>query len=313
MPRASAISLPSSSGRTLASSSCCGEPVDALLEVVVGAGPAAAALRALRVVQSDAGQPVQPGQQRPGVGDVAAHGGVGPLPVAVAVEAQVQLDEPGDLLGRVLVEAQRLEPLARELGADELVVVEARRRRRPRSAGSRGLPMSWSSAARRSTRSGPGHRLGRPVGTDPRGRWPARGRSASARRRPCGGGARRARGAGPAARAGTTSARPVSTSSVSPSRGRGDSSSLVNSSRTRSAETIESVPARSVIGGTHLGRDVEAELRGETRRPHHPQRVVGEGLLRARPACVSRRCDEVGEPAVDVDELEARAAGSPSR
>ena len=38
-------------------------------------------------------------------------------------------------------------------------------------------------------------------------------------------------------------------------------------------------------GGDHLGCDDEAELRGEPRRPQHPQRVVGEGVLgRARRA-----------------------------
>ena len=55
----------------------------------------------------------------------------------------------------------------------------------------------------------------------------------------------------------------------------------------------------------HRRRDVEAELGGEARRPHHPQRVVGEGLLgggrRHQPPV-----DEVVEAAVHVDELEAR-------
>ena len=40
-----------------------------------------------------AGELVQPRAAVAGVADVAAHGGVGPLAVAVAVEAQVQLDQ----------------------------------------------------------------------------------------------------------------------------------------------------------------------------------------------------------------------------
>ena len=80
---------------------------------------------------------------------------------------------------------------------------------------------------------------------------------------------------------------------------------MLNSSRTRSAEMISSVAGALGHRGPHLRRDVEAELRGEARGPHHPQRVVGEGLLgggrRHEPAG-----DEVVEPAVHVDELEAR-------
>ena len=49
-----------------------------------------------------AGQLVQPGQQRTGVGDVAAHRRVGPLAPAVPVEAQVQRDQLGDVGDDVL-------------------------------------------------------------------------------------------------------------------------------------------------------------------------------------------------------------------
>ena len=63
-------------------------------------------------------------EQRPGVGDVAAHGGVAPPGVPIAVEAQVQLDEPRDVVDRLLVEAQGGEPLPRQARADHLVVME---------------------------------------------------------------------------------------------------------------------------------------------------------------------------------------------
>ena len=51
--------------------------------------------------------------------------------------------------------------------------------------------------------------------------------------------------------------------------------------------------------------DLEAELRGEPRRPHHPQRVVGEGLLR-EPRRPQDAMGEVDHPAVRVDELPGR-------
>ena len=117
------ISLPSRSGRIASRSSCGRSSGDPLLQRVVGGRQRGRlALVAGRAVGAD--QLVQPGQQRPGVGDVAAHRGVGPLAAAVAVEAQVQEDQPGDVLDEVLRVPQRLQPLARQLGADHLVVVE---------------------------------------------------------------------------------------------------------------------------------------------------------------------------------------------
>ncbi len=114
------------------------------------------ALRRLRVVQSARVSLCSRGEQRAGVADVAAHGGVGPLPVPVAVEAQVQLDQPGHLLDGLPVEAQRLHPLA----AASLAPTTSWWWKLTPPPGSnrrvRGLPMSCSSAARRSTRSGPG-------------------------------------------------------------------------------------------------------------------------------------------------------------
>ena len=67
---------------------------DAPLELV-HAAPRARARAALRVVQSRPGQLVEPVEQRPGVAHVAAHGPVGPAQ-PVGVEAQVELDQPGD-------------------------------------------------------------------------------------------------------------------------------------------------------------------------------------------------------------------------
>ena len=58
------------------------------------------------------------------VAHVAAHRRIGPLGVAVAVEAHVQLDQAGDRRDRVVVEAQRLHALLHDLGAHGLVVAE---------------------------------------------------------------------------------------------------------------------------------------------------------------------------------------------
>src|SRR5690606_20892034 len=97
---------------------------DAGLEVVVAARQALG----LAHVTGGAVRPgelVQPAEQRAGVVDVAAHRRVGPHPGAVAVEAQVQLDQAGDRLHGLLVEAQRTQPRPGHLGTDDLVVVEA--------------------------------------------------------------------------------------------------------------------------------------------------------------------------------------------
>ena len=120
------IWLPSRSGRMEASSSCLREPRDALLEVVVGpAEPLGLAPVAGRAVGP--GQHVQPGELVAGVADVAADGGVGPLPGAVAVEAQVQLDQLGHGVDQVAGELQGLHPLPGQLRADHVVVVEGHR------------------------------------------------------------------------------------------------------------------------------------------------------------------------------------------
>ena len=118
------IWLPSRSGRMEASSSASASSAMRRLEVVVGAaqrcGLARVAGGAVR-----ARQLVQLGQLVPGVAHVAAHRRVGPLAAAVAVEAQVQLDQRGDLVDDGLRVAQGRQSPAGQLGPDHLVVVEA--------------------------------------------------------------------------------------------------------------------------------------------------------------------------------------------
>ena len=93
------------------------------LELVVGALQSKRLLlvagRAVR-----AGQDVEPLELIAGVADVATHGRVGPLTGSVAVEPQVQLDELGHLVDQVVAVAECAHPLAYELGADDVVMVE---------------------------------------------------------------------------------------------------------------------------------------------------------------------------------------------
>ena len=118
------IALPSRSGRTLARSSAASIRAMRLLEVVVGAlqrlpstGIAGGAVGAHQLVQ--------PRQQLTGVGDVPADGGIGPGTGAVAVEPQMQEGQRGDVVDQRLRQPQRAQPLADQLRADHLVVVEA--------------------------------------------------------------------------------------------------------------------------------------------------------------------------------------------
>ena len=267
-----------------------------------------AALRLLRVVQSGAGEPVQALQQRPGVRDVAADGRVGPRAVAVPVEPQVQLDEPRDVLDRVLVEPQRLQPLRGRAWRRPPRGGGSSRRRRPRTGGSPAC--RCRAAARRAAAPGPG-RAPAPSGRSP-ARSPGRAPSASARRRPCAGGARRSRAAAPAARAARASASPVSTSSSSPARG---SSARAAACRARLHPLGRD--DRDPLGhrrhrGHVLGADLEAELGGEPRGAHHPQRVVVERPLR-RDRGPQHAAQQVGQPAERVDEGQLRQRARPSR
>ena len=103
----------------------------------------------------------------------------------------------------------------------------------------------------------PDDQVGGATRAAPPARWPAPARSASARRRPCGGGARRAPGSAPAARA--ASARPgrCRPAAAGPRRGASLIISLSSSSRTRSAETISRRAAISVIAATTSGAAVK--------------------------------------------------------
>ena len=251
-----------------------------------------------------AGEHVQPVELVAGVADVAAYGGVGPLPRPVAVEAQVQLDQLGDRVDLVLGELQRLHPLAGQLGADHVVVVEGDHAVVAEPAGARLADVVHQGGEA-------GDEVGAAAAAGPRGRSTARARSGCARRRPCGGGARRAPAPGPAARAARASARPVSTSRRRPRTGSGASTSLTSSSRTRSAETIVIRSAIAVIAVDHLRGDGEAQLGGEPGGAHHPQRVVGEGVLGA-PGRPQHPVGEVDHAAERVLELLVRAARAPS-
>ena len=238
----------------------------------------AAALRRLRVVQSERVSLCSRSSSGPASRDVAAHRRVGPLAVAVAVEAQVQLDQPRDVLDDVLGEAQRLQPRAWS-ASRRPPRGGGRRPRRPARTGASSA-CRCRAAARPAAARGPG-----PSG--PPARSPARARSACARRRPCAGGARRSPAAARGSSGSTWSARPVSTSSASPARGCGASSSLFSSSRTRSAETIVDPVGHRRHRRDHLRVDREAQLRGEPGGAQHPQRVVGERVLRAARACAA--------------------------
>ena len=81
-------------------------------------------MRLLRVVTSARVRMCRRSSSASGIPHVPPHGRVGPRALGVAEEAQVQLDEPGHGGDRVGVEAQRLQALAREPRALDVVVVE---------------------------------------------------------------------------------------------------------------------------------------------------------------------------------------------
>src|SRR5262249_43557610 len=85
-------------------------------------------------------------QQRTGVADVAAHGAVGPSH-RIRVDAQVEIDETGDVLDHLVREVQRAQSLLRHARADDFVMVEADTTGPDRTR--LGLPMSWRRAASR--------------------------------------------------------------------------------------------------------------------------------------------------------------------
>ena len=153
MPRIAMICSPSRSGRTAASSSCSASVGDARLELVVGDGEAVG-LAAVAGGDIGAGEDVQPLEQVAGVAHVAAHGRVGPRALGVAEEAQVQLDEPRHRRDRSRCRSAARAAASRASFAPTTSwwwKVTAPPGSILRVAG---LPMSCSSAARRSTRSG---------------------------------------------------------------------------------------------------------------------------------------------------------------
>ena len=275
------IWLPSRSGRIEASSSSSDEPRDPLLEVVVGAPqPVGLALVAGRAVGP--GQHVQPLELVAGVADVAAYGGVGPLPRAVAVEAQVQLDQLRDRVDLVVGEPQRLHPLAGQLGADHVVVVEGDRAVVLEPAGPRLADVVHQ-------RGEPGDEVraaaGQPVLEVDRLLEHGQGVlvdvlvpvvlvALERQRRQLGQHVRRPARSRPAA--------------SGPSRGYGAQHQLDQLvADPLGRDDLDPARPSSVIAATHLGCDGEAELGGEPGGPHHPQRVVGEGVLGACPACAA--------------------------
>ena len=60
-----------------------------------------------------------------GIPHITAHGGVRPGTLGIAEETQVQLDQAGHGRGRVIVETEGAQALLRQLGADQVVMVEA--------------------------------------------------------------------------------------------------------------------------------------------------------------------------------------------
>ena len=158
---------------------------DAGLERVHAGGQhARLALVAGRAVA--AGQLVEVLEQRPGVAGVAAHGGVAPHVGPVAVEAQVEEHQPAHVVDHVLGEPQRPHAVGGHPRPHHLVVVEAHALRSDRAR-------SWACRRR-----GAARRAARSAGARS---WPRRRSCAPAR--PCAGGSGPARGASPAARAGT--------------------------------------------------------------------------------------------------------------
>ena len=135
------------------------------------------------------------GEQVASIGDMITHRGVGALASAVAVEAQVQEDQPGDRLDDVFRVAQRGQPLAHRLAPTASWWWKETR--------PRGRAGGWPACRCRAAAPPAEHQVrlhGRRVGLLQPDRCSRT--AASACRRPCAGGARRSPGAVPAAPAG---------------------------------------------------------------------------------------------------------------
>ena len=223
------------------------------------------------------GQRVQPGQQRPGVAHVPADRGVGPLARrrsrGTAGAARPGVDTSATTSLR---EAQRGQPLAGHLAAP--TTSWWWNATLPPGSSDRvlGLPMSCSSAASRSTRSGRRpYRCSSSIGL-------LAARSASAGRRPCAGGARRSPAAARAPRAAPRRPPRCRTISSIPRPGppgAAASISLVSSSVIRSADTIGQPRRQLPHRRLHLGRDGEARAGRRT----GPRAASAAGRRRTSP------------------------------
>ena len=258
------IALPSRSGRIDVQLLLLPQPGDPLLEVVVRARDSRAALRRLRVVQSDRVSMCSRSSSGPASRDVAAHRRVGPRRRRRSrgtAGAARPAARPASTV--VLVEPQRLEPAWRELGPDHLVVVEADARRPARTGGSPAC--RCRAAARRAAARGPGRAPGRRAVLE-------RDRLLEHRQgvlvdvlvpvvlvdlQP----QRRQLGQHVVGQPGVDEQREARAA------GRGASSSLLSSSRTRSADTIAIRSAIAVIAATHLGVDRRSRAGRRTAPP----------------------------------------------
>ena len=222
-----------------------------------------------------AGQDVQPFELVPGVADVAPDRGVGPLAVGVAVEPQMQLDQLAHRGDHVGAEPQRGQPLAGQLGADHVVVVERHLAARLEPPGGRladvvqqgGQPDHQVGPLRQPVLQVDGLlEHGEAVGVHVLVPMVLVGLQLQRRQL-------RQHLVG----------QPGTNQQVQPGRGAGRSAAAGSARR-------GSVPPRrsriraaiADMACSTRGRGGEAELGGEPGRPQHPQRVVGEGLLGRR-------------------------------
>ena len=241
---------------------------------------------------------MQPLELVAGVADVAADGRVGPLPRAVAVEPQVQLDELGHRVDVVVGEAQCLHPLAGQLGADHVVVVERHGAVAEELAGPRLADVVHQ-------RGEPGHEVraaaGQPVLEVDRLLEHGQGVlvdvlvpvvlvALQREGRQLGQHQRREAGLDEQGQA---------------------------AARVRRADQLDQLVADPLRGDDrdpvghrgdgldHLGRDGEAELGGEAGGAQHPQRVVGERVLRT--------AGRAEQPLGQVDDAAVRVLDAPPR
>ncbi len=237
-------------------------------------------------------------QQRAGVRDVPPDGGVGPGALPVAVETQVQLNEPRHRPRRRRVEAQHLHPARRHLGPNHLVVVEADPTGGLEAPG-RGLADVVHQGGQPQHQVGAGHRAVRPrlevdslvqhgqavlvhvlvpvVLVD----LQAQGRQL---------------GQHVIGQAGGDQV-------LQPDTGCGAQQQLLQlGPHPLGRDDLDALRHRR-HRRQHLGRHLEPQLRGEAGRPHHPQRVVVERLLGAA-RCPQHPGGEVGQPAERVDEAQ---------